>query len=124
MQTPDRSRLVREYSHKNPFFCFCLCSCFSWKQILRTKEKPETQTPETSSAQGGLWAHPTGFSAVSWIGLRGLGPALTCSVLRLEAAFVGMNHQVQTPWTEGRAVDGRGEAFGKDSVLWWEPGLF
>lgn len=49
--------------------------------------------------------------------LRASGPALTCNVLRLEAAFVGMNHQVQIPWTEGRAVGSRGETSGEDSVL-------
>lgn len=60
-------------------FCFvlffCLCSCFSWKQILRTKEKPETKTPEARAAQKGLWARRTGFSAVGWVGPSGSGPA-------------------------------------------------
>lgn len=71
MQTSDRNRLVREYSHKKLFFvlfCLCLCSCFSWKQTLRTKERPETKTPEASTAQQGLGAHRTGFSAVGWMG--------------------------------------------------------
>lgn len=105
-------------------FCFvlffCLYSCFSWKQILRTKEKPETKTPEARAAQKGLQARRTGFSAVGWVGPSGSGPAPTCNAQRLEAASVGMNHQVRPPWTEGRAVGGRGEAFWEDSALMGE----
>lgn len=64
-------------------FCFVfVCAlAFSWKQILRTKEKPETKTPEARAAHKGLQARPTGFSTLGWMGLRGLRscPHLQCS---------------------------------------------
>lgn len=79
------------------------------KTDSENKRKTWNQNTRDQHFTGGTWGSPNWFLCCGLDGLRGSGPALTCNVLRLEAAFVGMNHQVQTPWTEGRqwVVGGR-----------------
>lgn len=69
-QTPDSSRLVREYSHKNPVFVFVCALASHENRFCEQKKTLKPKHQETSSAQEGLRARPTGFSTVGWMSPR------------------------------------------------------
>lgn len=94
------------------------------KTDSENKRKTWNQNTRGQGCTEGTVGSPNWFLCCWLSGPERLRSCPTCNAQRLEAASVGMNHQVQPPWTEGRAVGGRGEAFWGDSVHWWESGLF
>lgn len=84
MQTPDRNRLVWEYSHKNWFFVF-VCALAShenrfWEQKTNLKPNPRGQCYTV----GTLGLTELVFLLSVGMALRGSGSCPSCSVQRLE----------------------------------------
>lgn len=115
MWTPDRNWLAREYSPTRTF-CFVLF-LFVLLLLMKTdsenKRKTWNQNTRGQHSTEGLPACRTGFFAVGWMGLRGSGPAPTCSVQGREAAF-------REAWiTKFRAHGQRGQGKGWERRGLW-----